>query len=134
MGIVYQVVDLKQVPRNSMPAPISWVYRKLQKLVRYFVREKERYVALKLIFCNQITDEEAVLRFKREVKRLAEAHHPYIVRFYDAHLESVPYYYTMEYLEGKTLDEITRTVRKNSLWVAHTFEKEASLFVVSLTA
>ena len=124
MGIVYQAIDLKQASPQSLLAPLSWVYAKLQKLGRYFFRVP-KYVALKLIFCNHINDEEAALRFKREVNRLAEAHHPYIVKFYDAHLKSWPCYYTMEYLEGKPLAETIKAVRKNSLWVAKTFEKIA---------
>ncbi|NUM35152.1 MAG: serine/threonine protein kinase, partial [Candidatus Brocadiae bacterium] len=111
MGIVYKAMDQKE---SSF---LSWACAKLLK--------KQKYVAIKLIFGNHTSDEESLLRFKREVKRLSQTHHPYIVRFHDAHLESPPYYYTMEYVEGKTLESIIKTVRKNSFWVAETFEKIA---------
>ena len=66
----------------------------------------KRYVAVKVLRDEFITDEEFVKRFNTEAQSAASLTHPNIVSIYDVGHEENIYYIVMELVQGKTLKEI----------------------------
>lgn len=60
-------------------------------------------VALKMLRTKYQDNDKAVARFIREINTIKELDHPSIVKIFDASQENGQIFYTMEYLEGKTL-------------------------------
>jgi eukaryotic-like serine/threonine-protein kinase len=77
MGIVYLVNDLK----------------------------RDRQIALKTLLPQYATNQQAVGRFVREVNAVRQLNHPGIVKILAARQHKSLLYYTMEYLDGKTVRE-----------------------------
>ena len=65
-----------------------------------------RYVAIKILKDEFITDNEFIKRFKTEAQSAASLTHPNIVSIYDVGNEGDIYYIVMELIQGKTLKEI----------------------------
>ncbi len=65
-----------------------------------------RYVAVKILKDEFITDNEFIKRFKSEAQSAASLTHPNIVSIYDVGNEGDIYYIVMELIQGKTLKEI----------------------------
>jgi len=68
-----------------------------------------RYVAVKVLREEFITDEEFIKRFNSEAQSAASLTHPNIVSIYDVANEGNIYYIVMELIKGKTLKEIIDT-------------------------
>ena len=62
-----------------------------------------REVALKILRTALVTDEEYVLRFKREAKALSLVSHPNVARFHAMGVDGDILYYAMEFVEGEPL-------------------------------
>jgi serine/threonine-protein kinase len=68
----------------------------------------DRTVALKMIRAGRLATEEDIERFQTEAKAAASLSHPNIVPIYDfGQIEGRPFY-TMELIEGETLDRLDR--------------------------
>ncbi len=68
----------------------------------------KRKVALKVL-SPQLAEQEASLqRFYREVRAAARLHHPNIVPVFDVGQEGSTHFFAMEYIEGKTLEQLSR--------------------------
>jgi len=65
-----------------------------------------RVVALKILSDRHIATDEDVRRFQRESKLAARLRHPHLVQVYEAGIHDGVPFFTMEYVEGKTLDEL----------------------------
>ncbi len=65
-----------------------------------------RFVAVKVLKDEFITDAEFIKRFKSEAQTAASLTHPNIVSIYDVGNEGDIYYIVMELIQGKTLKEI----------------------------
>lgn len=65
-----------------------------------------RYVAVKILKDEFITDDEFIKRFNTEAQAVASLTHPNIVSVYDVGHEGDLYYIVMELIQGKTLKEI----------------------------
>ncbi len=65
-----------------------------------------RFVAVKVLKEEFITDVEFIKRFKSEAQTAASLTHPNIVSIYDVGNEGDVYYIVMELIQGKTLKEI----------------------------
>ena len=65
-----------------------------------------RYVAIKILRDEFITDEEFVKRFEVEAQSAASITHPNIVSVYDVGVDGTLHYIVMELIKGKTLKEI----------------------------
>ncbi len=74
-----------------------------------------RYVAVKILKDEFITDNEFIKRFKTEAQSAASLTHPNIVSIYDVGNEGDIYYIVMELIQGKTLKEIIVEDRKTFL-------------------
>jgi predicted Ser/Thr protein kinase len=66
---------------------------------------KQRTEALKMLFAKT---PRRVEYFENEVHLAARLKHPNIATVYEAHLGAPPFYYTMEYVEGRPIDEYFR--------------------------
>ncbi len=66
----------------------------------------KRYVAVKVLRDEFITDDEFIKRFNSEAQSAASLTHPNIVSIFDVGHEENIYYIVMELVQGKTLKEI----------------------------
>ncbi|MFB7812920.1 Stk1 family PASTA domain-containing Ser/Thr kinase [Paenibacillus chitinolyticus] len=67
-----------------------------------------RKVAVKMLRQQYVNDEEFIRRFRREAQAAASLSHPNVVSIYDVGQEGDLHYIVMEYIEGKTLNEIIK--------------------------
>ncbi|MCR8641708.1 Stk1 family PASTA domain-containing Ser/Thr kinase [Paenibacillus sp. N1-5-1-14] len=67
-----------------------------------------RKVAIKILRQQYIHDEEFIRRFRREAQSAASLSHPNVVSIYDVGQEEDTYYIVMEYVEGKTLNDLIK--------------------------
>lgn len=89
-----------------------------------------QWLALKTLLPQHLTNDRALHRFEREITAVRQLNHPCIVKIYDARRLGNLLYYTMDYVEGKSLHQWIRqkgrlglgsTVRVLSL-VCHALE------------
>ena len=89
----YQILD--EIGRGGM----SVVYKAWQPTL-------QRYVALKVLVAHLAGDAEFVQRFQQEAIVAANLNHPNIVTVYDVAQESGYLYIAMEYVEGRSLEQV----------------------------
>jgi serine/threonine protein kinase len=65
-----------------------------------------RFVAIKVLPPQFTFDDEFVQRFLREARSAAALHHPNIVTIHDVCHQDGSYFIVMEFIEGKTLDQV----------------------------
>jgi eukaryotic-like serine/threonine-protein kinase len=80
---------------------MSTVYRALDETL-------QRQVAIKLLNREVATDSDALERFRREARAVAQLSHPHIVGVIDAGEDENRPYIVFEYIEGETLKERIR--------------------------
>ncbi len=100
MNIVGKVIGnryeiLERVGEGGM----ATVYRARDNVLK-------RYVAVKVLRDEFITDDEFIKRFNTEAQSAASLTHPNIVSIFDVGQEENIYYIVMELVQGKTLKEI----------------------------
>jgi len=71
----------------------------------------DRRVAIKVLREDRVTSEEFVQRFLRESRSIGRLTHPNILTVYDAGKDNNTIFIAMEFLEGKTLNEVIRERR-----------------------
>lgn len=69
-------------------------------------RSLKRIVALKSIRHGRHTTAEEIQRFRHEAQAAADLHHPHIVPVYEYGEVDGQHYFTMEYVEGKSLEDM----------------------------
>lgn len=76
----------------------------------YLVKDREtgKPLALKTLLPQHVANDRAVHRFVREVKAVRQLSHPCIVRIHDARRLGSLVYYTMDYVDGKSLHALIR--------------------------
>ncbi len=70
-----------------------------------------RVVALKALPSQLVQSERALERFRRETRAVASLRHPCIVPVYDVGEDDGQPYFTMEFVEGRTLDAVIASLR-----------------------
>jgi serine/threonine-protein kinase len=70
-----------------------------------FALAESRRAAVKVLAPGLAIDPGFVARFEREIDVLRQLYHPNIVRFYDSGTQDSHYYYVMEYVDGRDLEE-----------------------------
>ncbi|MCX7702649.1 MAG: serine/threonine protein kinase [Planctomycetota bacterium] len=65
-----------------------------------------RIVALKILHRKWVDDEELRKRFLFEARLLGKLNHPNLITVYDVGREDWKYYFSMEFVEGRTAEEI----------------------------
>ncbi|RJP69006.1 MAG: hypothetical protein C4532_11680 [Candidatus Abyssobacteria bacterium SURF_17] len=68
----------------------------------------DRTVALKILPPDFGSEPSFVKRFEREARAVAKFNHPNIVQIYDISEDRGLYFFSMEYVEGQTLDELLK--------------------------
>ena len=71
-------------------------------------RRMKRVVALKMLAPELLRSEAARVRFQREAEAAARLTHPHIVAAYDAAEERGRHFLVMEYVAGRTLEEVVK--------------------------
>src|SRR3990172_3984941 len=74
--------------------------------------ESGEYVALKVLPPQLSREPNFLLRFRREIDTLKQLDHPGIVQIKSVGEEDGNYYYAMEFVEGRTLEETIETSGK----------------------
>ncbi len=71
----------------------------------FLVRDTQdgKEYALKALRSRWQFNERVILRFEREVRALRQLDHPCILKIYDAQRHGDQFFYTMEYVEGKSI-------------------------------
>lgn len=67
-----------------------------------------RLIAVKVLRQQYVHDEEFIRRFRREAQAAASLSHPNVVSIYDVGQEDETHYIVMEYVEGKTLNDLIK--------------------------
>lgn len=68
-------------------------------------REMQQQLALKTLLPQYITNKRALERFAREISALRQLDHPAVVKIYEARRIESLLFYTMDYVNGKTVRE-----------------------------
>jgi ankyrin repeat protein/predicted Ser/Thr protein kinase len=68
----------------------------------------DRHIALKILSPILSSDPSFVKRFQREARAVARVNHPNIVQIHEIGEEGGMHFFSMEYVEGKTLGEILK--------------------------
>lgn len=95
------------------------VYKATQKATK-------RTVALKVLLQGPHASTRAQYRFEREVDLAASLQHPNIVTIYDSGIAKGQYYFAMQYIEGKPLDEYVESEKLSVRQIMGLFEKVCS--------
>ncbi len=74
------------------------VYKAIQKATK-------RTVAVKVLLQGEYASKRARYRFEQEIELIARLKHPNIVTIFDSGIAEEQYYYAMEFIKGKPLDE-----------------------------
>ncbi len=74
------------------------VYKAIQKATK-------RIVAVKVLLQGEHASKRARYRFEQEIELVARLKHPNIVTIFDSGIAEEQYYYAMEFIKGKPLDE-----------------------------
>lgn len=80
-----------------------------------FDRKTKHRVALKTILPQFFKDRTVLRRFVREVKTIRRMDHPCIVKIYEAHSKKGLVYFTMEYVDGKSLRKLMKKRKRFGL-------------------
>jgi serine/threonine protein kinase/tetratricopeptide (TPR) repeat protein len=89
----YKILD--EISRGAMGV----VYRAKQMNLN-------RVVALKLLIAGERAGQDQIERFYRETQAVAKLRHPNIIPIYDMGKMANQHYFTMEYVDGQSLEEI----------------------------
>lgn len=106
---------LQQLPLGGQAV----VYKATQKATK-------RIVALKVLMQGPHASMRAQYRFEREVDLAASLQHPNIVTIYDSGIAQGQYYFAMQYIEGKPLDEYVESEKLSVRQIMELFNKVCS--------
>ncbi len=109
---------LEDLPRGGQ----AMVHKAIQKATK-------RTVALKVLLQGPYASPRARYRFEREVDLAASLQHPNIVTIYDSGIAQGQYYFAMEYIEGKPLDQYVQTAELSVRETMAIFNKICSAVV-----
>ena len=75
----------------------------------------KRFVALKVLYSRWMKDEEFRKRFLLEARIAGKLSHPNLIQVFDIGYDQSRYYFSMEYVAGKTIDDMIYSTEKISL-------------------
>jgi eukaryotic-like serine/threonine-protein kinase len=70
-----------------------------------------RKVALKILPFAAVLDERQIARFRNEAQAAAQLHHPHIVPVFAVGQEQGVYYYAMQFIDGRSLEQVIHEQR-----------------------
>ncbi len=77
-----------------------------------------RSVALKTLPFAAVLDQQQVARFRNEAQAAASLHHPHIVPVFAVGCERGVHYYSMQLIDGQTLEQVIKETPQSSLRVS----------------
>jgi predicted Ser/Thr protein kinase len=83
----------------------------------------ERFIALKVLLNTGVSDEDSIRRFRREARAVARLRHPHIVAIHDVGVIDGVNFFSMDYVEGLTLDQAVTTEALTHREIAEVFVK-----------
>jgi serine/threonine protein kinase len=87
----------------------------------------DRRVAIKVLPTECVHDPDAVARFQREAKALAELAHPGIVQAFDSEQDNGRHFLVMEYVQGQSLADVLKAKGRVSPLQAADYVRQAAL-------
>ncbi len=90
-------------------------------------RSLERSVAIKVLHPHISASRTSIERFRREARAVARLRHMHITPIYAQDEEDGVYYYVMEFIEGRNLNEIIGQIRENEQITASTVDLEVTV-------
>jgi serine/threonine protein kinase len=106
---------LEQLPLGGQAV----VYKATQKATK-------RVVALKVLLHGPQASKLSQIRFEREVDLAASLQHPNIVTIYDSGIAKGQYYFAMQYVPGKPLDEYIKSQNLSIRQIMELFNRVCS--------
>ncbi|MBI4575368.1 MAG: SUMF1/EgtB/PvdO family nonheme iron enzyme [Planctomycetes bacterium] len=108
--------DAARRPGVCLPGERFGAYEIIEEITRggmgivYKARQVglERVVALKVLLGGEGAEGEEVQRFLREARLVAKLSHPHIIPIIDVGEQDGVHYFTMEYVKGRTLDDLIK--------------------------
>jgi serine/threonine protein kinase/Flp pilus assembly protein TadD len=105
---------------SDVPFPQLGDYRIIREIGRggmgvVYEAEQEslgRRVALKVLPAEALRNPKHILRFQREARAAARLHHTHIVPVFGVGEANGTHYYVMQYIEGRSLDEVLEELRR----------------------
>ncbi|BBM82644.1 serine/threonine-protein kinase [Candidatus Uabimicrobium amorphum] len=85
------------------------------RVYKAFDAKINRVIALKVLLSGKNANETENRRFLREAKTLASLQHKNIIRVYDIDVFEKQYFFTMDYIDGTTLKEAAKKLKKNQI-------------------
>ncbi len=82
-----------------------------------------RNVALKILPFAAVLDKQQVARFRNEAQAAASLHHPHIVPVFAVGCERGVHYYSMQLIDGRTLDQVFTELRPQQVGQAEARSK-----------
>ncbi len=77
----------------------------------------EKYVALKRILEPHAKNRRFVAMLLDEARLAATLHHPNVVQVYDVGRDAATYFFTMEFVHGRDLQQLLKAVSKREAWI-----------------
>ncbi|HUG67250.1 MAG TPA: protein kinase [Pirellulaceae bacterium] len=110
------ITNLASIPLAPQTAKIFGDYEILETIAKggmgvvYKARQRKlnRIVALKMILAGQFADQGDIERFYAEAEAAAHLRHPNIVGIHEVGECEGQHYFSMEYIEGKSLGDLVR--------------------------
>lgn len=110
------ITDLHAIPLAPQTTKIFGDYEILETIAKggmgvvYKARQRKlnRIVALKMILAGQFADEGDIERFYVEAEAAAQLRHPNIVGIFEVGECEGQHYFSMEYIEGRSLGDLVR--------------------------
>lgn len=106
---------LGELPRGGQ----ALVYKAIQKATN-------RTVAVKVLLQGIHASKRARFRFEQEINLAASLKHPNIVTIYDSGIAQNQYFYAMEFIQGRPLDEYVEAEKLSVRQIMELFGKVAS--------
>lgn len=84
----------------------------------YLARQRslQRRVALKILPFAAVLDPNQISRFHTEAQAAASLHHPNIVPVYSVGNERGVHYYSMQYIDGQSMEVFLQSLKQGSQW------------------
>lgn len=118
----HEVLKNRFILERVLGAGGMGVVYKAKDLLKVEAKDRDPYVAIKVLGEEFKSHPEAFIALQRESRKTQRIAHPNIVNVYDFDKDGDTVFMTMEYLEGTPLDKLIKKYRSTGLPVADTLQ------------